>query len=111
MRIFENINEFAKVIEWIPQWDTGVPKPQVFSNGHRTFLIYLIDEPDPIWDATYITRKDNTSETTYPLAMVEFNGDTFRFGIANDDVFSGLPLWNKELKAYSAHIIQNSSWI
>lgn len=106
-----NTDEYAKVIKWTPQWSTGAPMPQVFSNGHRTFLIYLIDESDPAWDGTYVTMIDNTNDTTYPLAMVEFDGNTFRFGIANDEVFSGLPLWDKGLEGYAAHFIENSSWI
>jgi len=85
--------------------------PQVFTNGHKTYLVYLINTPDPSWDGTYVTMIDNTSDTTYPLALVEFSGSTFRFGIANDEVFSGLPLWEKGLEGYRAHIIENSSWI
>lgn len=104
-------DEFARVIEWSPQWDPGAPMPQVFSNGHKTFLTYLVSEPDPNWDGTYVNIIDNTSESTYSLALVEFNGDTFRFGIANDEVFSGLPLWEKGLESYAAHIIENSTWI
>jgi len=115
MGLFEKIrqktDEFARVIEWTPQWDTGAPMPQVFSNGNKTFLIYLINEPDPNWDGTYIRMIDHSNETTYPLALVEFKGQTFRFGIANDEVYSGLPLWNKGLESYSAHIIENSTWI
>lgn len=106
-----NRNEFARVIEWTPQWDIGTPMPQVFSNGHKTFLIYLINESDPNWDGTYVTIIGNTSETTYSLALVEFSGHSFRFGIANDEVFSGLPLWDKGLEGYAAHIIENSTWI
>ncbi|MGB3525856.1 MAG: hypothetical protein WBB32_07825 [Flavobacteriales bacterium] len=104
-------NEFARVIEWSPQWNTGAPMPQVFSNGHTTYLIYFINEPDPNWDGTYANSIDNRSDTAYPLALVEFSGHTFRFGIANDEVFSGLPLWNKGLEGYAAHIIENSTWI
>ena len=104
-------DERAKVIEWSPAWSGGAPMPQVFSNGHKTFLIYLIDEPDPNWDGTYVTSIDNTSDTVYPLALVEFDGGDFKFGIANDEVFSGLPLWDKGLKYYRAHIIDNSKWI
>lgn len=115
MGLFDKIktktDEFARVIEWTPQWDIGAPMPQVFSNGHKTFLIYLVHEPDPNWDGTYINIIDNTSETIYQLALVEFSGGTFRFGIANDEVFNGLPLWDKGLEAYSAHIIENSTWI
>lgn len=117
MGLFDKIktktDEFARVIEWTPQWDTGAPIPQVFSNGQKVFLIYLINEPNSNsnLDVTYVTMNDSTSETTYPLALVEFSGHTFRFGIANDEVFSGLPLWNKGLEGYAAHIIENSTWI
>jgi len=104
-------DECARVIEWTPEWDIGAPTPQVFSNGHKTFLIYLINEPEPDWDGTSVTMIDNTSETKYSLALVEFKGHTFRFGIAGDEVFSGLPLWGKGLKYYAAHIIENSTWI
>ncbi|MBI1306932.1 MAG: hypothetical protein GC181_10040 [Bacteroidetes bacterium] len=103
--------EYATEIEWTPQWDTGAPMPQVFSNGHRVYLIYRINEYDPDWDGTYVNMVDNTSTTSYPLALVEFAGHTFRFGIANDEVFSGLPLWSKGLSGYAAHIIENSTWI
>jgi hypothetical protein len=110
MGLFYNIKsntaELAKVIEWTPKWDTGAPMPQVFSNGHTTYLIYLVAQEE-----TELTEIDNSSETLYQLALVEFSGNTFRFGIANDEVFSGLPLWNKGLKGYAAHIIENSTWI
>lgn len=110
MGLFDNIktktDEFAKVITWTPKWDVGAPMPQVFSNGHKTYLIYLVDQ-----DAADLTEIDNTSETLYELALVEFSGHTFRFGIANNEVFSGLSLWNKGLEFYSAHLIENSNWI
>ncbi len=115
MGLFDKIktatDEIARVIKWIPQWDTGAPTPQIFSNGHKTFLIYLINESDPNWAGTYVNMIDNTIETTYPMALVEFSGQTFRFGIANDEVSSGLPLWGKGLECYSAHLIENSTWI
>jgi len=104
-------DEYAKVIDWTPQWDTGAPMPQVFSNGDKTFLIYLINDIDPSWDGTYVNMVDNTSETAYALALVEFEGQTFRFGIANDEVFNGLSLWGKGLVGYGAHIIENSTWL
>ncbi|MCP3929775.1 MAG: hypothetical protein GY705_11815 [Bacteroidetes bacterium] len=99
------------MIDWEPLWSTGAPMPQVFSDGGNIYLIYLIHEPDPNWDGTYVRMIDNTSETSYPLALVEFDGYTFKFGVANDEVNHGLPLWNKGLKFYSAHEIENSNWI
>ncbi|PKP22242.1 MAG: hypothetical protein CVU05_04695 [Bacteroidetes bacterium HGW-Bacteroidetes-21] len=103
--------EYARVIDWSPAWDTGAPLPQVFSNGQKTYLTYLINESETNLDGTNLTMIDITSDTQYPLALVEFNGHTFRFGIANDEVLSGLPLYKKGLQAYDAHIIENSSWI
>jgi hypothetical protein len=105
------LGEYARVIKWEPLWETGAPMPQVFSNGRSVFLLYLVDAPDPQWDGTYTTMIDPTGNAVYPLALVEFRGGTFRFGIANDEVFSGLPLSGKGLQAYCAHIIENSSWI
>ena len=112
MGLFDKVknNEFATQIEWTPKWDFGAPIPQVFSNGHTTYLIYLIHEPNPNWDGTYITENDNKSQSIYSLALVEFKGHSFRFGIANNEVFTGLPLWDKGLKG-DAHIIENSTWI
>ena len=86
--------------------------PQIFSNGHRTYLIYLINEPDPNWDGTYTTMIDNTSETLYPLALVQFiRPNTHRFGTVNDEAANGHPLYGKGLEFYSAHTIENSRWI
>lgn len=115
MRLFNKMkttsNEFARVITWTPKWDTGAPMPQVFSNGQKIFLIYLVNVHNPNWGGPYVTMTDNTGEALYPLALVEFNGHTFRFGIANDEVYNGLSLWGKGLEFYAAHIIENSTWI
>jgi hypothetical protein len=107
----DKTKEYARVIDWTPNWDTGAPMPQVFSNGHKTFLIYLLNEPDPKWNGTYVTMIDNTSDSNYPLALVEFiRPDTHRFGIVNDEAGIGHPLYGKGLEFYSAHIIENSTW-
>ncbi|HZY79760.1 MAG TPA: hypothetical protein VFE50_09565 [Cyclobacteriaceae bacterium] len=104
--------EFARVIDWSPPWDVGAPMPQVFSNGNKTFLVYMINEPDPKWDGTYVNVIDNTSQDAYPLALVEFiRPDTHRFGTVNDEAGEGHPLAEKGLEYYSAHIVENSTWI
>jgi hypothetical protein len=85
--------------------------PQVFAKGHKIFLTYLQDEADPNRNGTYLNMIDNSSEKTYLLALVELSGHTFRFEIANDEVFSGLPLRDKRLEIYAAYVIKNSAWI
>lgn len=105
-------NESARVIEWTPQWSTGAPLPQVFSNGHQTYLTYFIDTPDPNWDGTYTTLVDNNSDTVFPIAIVTFiRPNSHRFGIVNNEAANGHPLYEKGLETYRAHIIENSSWI
>ena len=83
--------------------------PQVFSNGQKVYLIYTVAD----WDKDYI-QKINTIgtgvENSEILALVEFDGYTFKFGIANDEVFPGLPLYKSGLDEW-AHIIENSKWI
>lgn len=103
-------DEYAKVIKWAPRWSPGAPMPQVFGNGRKTYLIYYIAD----WEAKSITAFDRLEHADGHeefLALVEFNGYTFRFGIANEEVFNGLPLWRKGLEECEAHIIENSTWI
>lgn len=83
--------------------------PQVFSNGQKVYLIYTVAD----WDKDSL-QKINTigtvAENSELLALVEFDGYTFKFGIANDEVFPGLPLYKRGLDEW-AHIIENSKWI
>src|SRR2546423_6523739 len=94
--------EKVKPIDWQPTWSTGAPLPQVISNGSYLFLIYLIDKPNPDWDNSFPEMINPKSKNEYPLALVKFDGSTFRFGIANDEVFGGLPLYNKGMNGYGA---------
>ena len=104
--------EFARVIEWTPAWSYGAPLPQIFSNGHKTYLAYFIDAPDPNWDGSYTTMVDSKSDNTCLLAIVTFiRPNSHRFGIVNDEAVGGHPLYEKGLQVYSAHVIENSSWI
>lgn len=81
--------------------------PQVFSNGQKVFLTYIVAD----WDEGSIKdfkelKSDGHDEY---LALVEFEGNTFKFGIANDEVFHGLPYYGQGLEW--AQIIENSQWI
>ena len=101
-------SETVKKIEWRPKWDGGAPMPQVFSNGQKTYLIYSIAH----WDEAAIDKFDKLEpdgDQGQFLALVEFNGHTFRFGIANDEVFSGLSVFKQGLEW--AQTIENSNWI
>jgi hypothetical protein len=104
--------ETAVVIDWQPQWDVGAPLPHVLSSGLRTFLVYMVSEPDPDWDGTYANMVDATSDATEPLAIVEFERCyAYKFGGHNDEVIYGHPLYGKGLEAYGAHEVINSRWL
>lgn len=101
--------EIVKKIDWTPKWDGGAPMPQVFSNGQRVYLIYTVAD----WDRHSIQKVNKIGTVignSEILALVEFDGYTFKFGIANDEVFPGLPLYKSGLDGW-AHIIENSRWI
>lgn len=86
--------------------------PQIFSNGHKIYLVYLVKEDHPNWDGTYVTIVDSKSEAMYPLALVEFiSPHTYRFGTVNDEAAHGHPLYGKGLDYYEAHLVENSTWI
>jgi len=101
--------EIVNKIDWTPKWDGGAPMPQVFANGQKVYLIYTVAD----WDMDTIQEINTIGavvENPELLALVEFDGYTFKFGIANDEVFQGLPLYESGLDEW-AHIIENSKWI
>jgi hypothetical protein len=100
--------ETVRKIEWKPKWSGGAPMPQVFSNGQKIYLVYTIAD----WDKKSIDKFENLPHDGRHerfLALVEFNGNTFRFGIANDEVFQGLRYYNQGIEG--GQIIENSRWI
>ena len=101
-------NEKIKKIDWTPKWDGGAPMPQVFSNGQKIFLIYLVADWDEKSIKEFKELETGNGQAEY-LALVEFVGHTFRFGIANDEVFQGLPYYEQGLDW--SHFIENSNWI
>ncbi len=101
--------EIVKKVEWTPKWDGGAPMPQIFANGQKVYLIYTVAD----WDKDSVQKVNTIGSSKVNselLALVEFNGGTFKFGIANDEVFPGLPLYKRGLNEW-AHVIENSQWI
>jgi hypothetical protein len=102
--------ETALTCKWPILWNTGAPLPHMVSSSDKTYLIYVVDVPDPNWNGTSINVIKTTD--TQPIAVVEFLGCyRFHFGGPNDEVFSGHPLWGKGLNAYDAHLVANSRWL
>ena len=97
-------SEKIKKIDWKPKWDGGAPMPKIYNGDFKTYLTYVVAE-ESITD--FRTLEHDGYEEYF--ALVSFEGKTFKFGIANDEVFSGLP--NYEQGIEWAQIIQNSKWI
>lgn len=104
-------DESVRIIDWTPQWDTGAPCVQIISSEYKTYLTYIIIDGDDSTSESLSSFPDDNPDLASPMALIEFSVLAFRFGGANEEVQHGLPLWDKGLKYYSAHIIENSSWI
>ncbi len=81
--------------------------PKIYNGDFKTYLTYVVAD----WDEESITDFRTLESDGYEeyFALVSFEGNTFKFGIANDEVFNGLP--NYEQGIEWAQIIQNSKWI
>lgn len=104
--------EFAEPCDFPVKWDTGAPMPHLLKNENRALLAFLMSEPDPNWDGSYVTVKSPADENVEPLALVEFERCTSaKLGAPNDEVFSGHPLYGKGLESYQAQRVVNSQWL
>jgi hypothetical protein len=104
--------EYAETIPFPVKWDAGAPMPQLLVNDYRALLAFLIGEPDPNWDGSYITSKSASAPSPEPLGLVEFaHCVSAKLGAPNDEVFAGHPLDGKGLDAYEAQRVVNSRWI
>jgi hypothetical protein len=104
--------EYADVLEFPVKWDIGAPLPQLLVNDYRALLAFLMNEPDPNWDGSYVTIKDPVSDQFERIAVVEFEHCiSAKLGGPNDEVFEGHPLSGRGLKAYTAQLVVNSRWI
>ncbi len=95
----------------VPQSDTGAPLPAVVADESNLSLIYVISEPDPDWDGTYVNVLGADTEGL-PLAVLNFERVyNHRFGPPNDEAIAGHPLYERGLQAYGAYTVEASSWI
>jgi hypothetical protein len=104
--------EYAELCDFPLKWDIGAPMPHLMVNDNRAFLAFLLNEPDPAWDGTYVTLKSPSDVGPEPLALVEFDFCiSAKLGAPNDEVFEGHPLNNKGLEPYTAQRVINSRWL
>ena len=104
-------DEYAVPVDFPVKWDVGAPLPHLLRSEHRTFLIFVVLQPDPAWDGTYVTVRDPASGTEELLAVVEFTCSSVRMGVPNDEVHEGHPLYGRGLCGYTAQKVENSRWL
>ena len=92
--------------------DIGAPMPHVITNGGKTIVVFHAGLPaDPAWDGTDVTIIRPSSQQSYDLAWVKFEGVAATLlGPPNDEAISGHPLWTAGLEPYCFHIVENSTW-
>jgi hypothetical protein len=94
-----------------PRPDVGAPLPLVLADDYRLLLAYLLSEPDPEWDGTYVNVISPDSEGM-AIAVIQFQRPyAHMFGPPNDEAFSGHPLANRGLDPYAVFEVRHSSWI
>lgn len=94
-----------------PNPDIGAPLPMVLCDEGNLTLAYLVSEPDPAWDGSYVTVVTPESEEL-AVACVRFKRPSAHmFGPPNDEAFAGHPLSARGLHPYAVFEVQNSSWI
>jgi hypothetical protein len=94
-----------------PQPDVGAPLPHLICDEHKVVLAYLVNEPDPNWDGTYVNIVGPESEGC-SVAVVRFARPyAHMFGPPNDEAFYGHPLANRGLEPYAVFEVKDSSWL
>ena len=107
-----NGEEYAEPCGFPLKWDSGAPMPHLMVNDNRALLAFLLSEPDPSWDGSYVTIKSPADEQPEPLGLVEFKlCVSAKLGAPNDEVFVGHPLEGKGREAYGAQRVVNSQWL
>jgi hypothetical protein len=92
----------------MPGWDKKAPLPQIFSDSVNTYVIYAVDLKIAE-SLEHQTIEPVGNGRKQLIALTEFKGGTFRFGLANDALFGGLPYDFDEV--HWAHKVINSKWI
>ncbi len=104
--------EYAEPCGFPLKWDAGAPMPHLMVSDSRALLAFLLSEPDPSWDGSYVTVKSPADDRPEPLGRVEFDGCiSAKLGAPNDEVFEGHPLDGRGLEAYGAQRVVNSRWL
>jgi hypothetical protein len=104
--------EYAVPFELGVVWSGGAPLPHLLSSGHRTFVAFYLDVPDPNWDGTYTRIVDPTADTAESLALAELKGAVaVKMGPPNDEVLHGHPLHGRGLDYYGTYVVENSRWL
>ena len=98
-------------LDGVPEPDAGAPLPAVVADEGHLLLAYLVGEPDPGWDGSYVNVVSPDSEGL-ATALVEFRRPyAHLFGPPNDEAFAGHPLAGRGLRPYAAFEILHSSWL
>ena len=87
-----NMDRLVVLEETFPEWDVGAPCPAICADEHIVYLAYY--------------RPDNA------VAILRFHHCfEFRFGMPGEEQRFDNPLHEHGLVHYSAHVVEDSSWI
>lgn len=100
---------YAQPVDLGVKWDADTPRPVLLSSL-RTFVVFYLSVRDPVTGRTNPRLRGPRAD--HGIGVVEFKRMTsIKIGSPNDEVVRGHPLWGSGLEFYSAHEVENSSWI
>jgi hypothetical protein len=101
--------EWADELAWPHDWDPGAPCPQLVSSIQRTYLVYLVHDPELGSGDPYALGTIHTDDATfYDIATVTFEGCYGqRFGRPSEQH----PLIERGFDGYRAFLVHNSRWL
>ena len=109
--MYEVHDDQLRPLSTVPQSDVGAPLPAIVADEHDLSLAYVISEPDPDWDGSYVNILESDT-AGLPIAVLDFARVYVHFlGPPNDEAIEGHPLRVRGLSAYAAYQVESSSWI
>jgi hypothetical protein len=77
-------NDRVEELASVPQSCTGAPMPVVMADEFHVLLAYLVSQPDPNWDGSYVNVVTNDTDSV--VAIVSFASPSLHmFGPPNDE--------------------------
>src|SRR5690348_6960904 len=100
-----------RIVEGLPRCDIGAPLPTVIAAEHAVTLLYVVGQPDPGWDGTYVNVVTPETLDLF-IATIHFYHPVAHVlaGFPDEETYAGHSLSRVGLKPYQMFEVINSPW-